>query len=262
MFSGEVRTSISQTPISIVLAAYNGQTYLSQQLESIFVQLQKGDELIISLDPSTDNTEALVLDFLKTHQDQPAHLTFLQGPGKGVIKNFEHALHHVQNSIVVFCDQDDVWLEHKLARLRQAFQENPKLQGVVHDAILCDAHLKPIASSFMDYHHSQKGFLQNVMRNSFIGCCMALRKDVIEQSLPFPPIPMHDQFLGLQALRAGEVLFLKEPLIYYRRHENNASSLHPASLSKQLQWRLQILKALQARPIQKSFGVDHLPFKA
>lgn len=249
--SGNTMTNLSQTSISIVLAAYNGQAYISQQLQSILPQLQKGDELIISLDPSTDQTQAMLLEFIQAHQDQPAHLTLLQGPGQGVVKNFEQALNQVHNDIVVLCDQDDVWFDHKLDRLRQVFADNPKLQAVVHDAIVCDANLKPIASSFMDYHHSQKGFLQNLLRNSFIGCCMAMRKEIIEHSLPFPAIPMHDQFLGLQALRTGDVLFLKEPLIYYRRHENNASSLHPASLSKQLRWRLQIVKALQERPMNK-----------
>lgn len=247
-----VDSKASVLPVSIVLAAYNGQAYISQQLESILPQLQKGDELIISLDPSNDQTKAILLDFVQAHQNQPAHLVLLQGPGQGVVKNFEHALHHVQNPIVVLCDQDDVWFDQKLARIRQAFEKNPKLQGLVHDAFVCDANLKPLSSSFMDDHHSQQGFLQNVWRNSFMGCCMALRKEIVEQSLPFPKIPMHDQFLGLQALRAGEVLFLKEPLIYYRRHENNASSLTPSSLSKQLQWRLQILKALQTRPISKA----------
>lgn len=250
-FSGKAKTTVGQTPISIVLAAYNGQTYISKQLESILPQLQSGDELIISLDPSKDQTKAILIQFFRDYKGKPGYLRFLDGPGQGVIKNFEHALKHVQNPIVVFCDQDDVWFDHKLARIRQVFEENPQVQAVLHDAIVCDADLQPIASSFMDYHHSQKGFLQNLVRNSFIGCCMAIRKEIIDQSLPFPSIPMHDQFLGLQALRAGEVLFLKEPLIYYRRHENNASSLHPASLSKQLQWRLQILKALQARPIPK-----------
>ncbi len=242
----------SPTPaLSIVLAAYNGQAYLPQQLASIFPQLQKGDELILSIDPSSDQTKAIAYTLFQAHQDHPAHLILLNGPGKGVVKNFEHALGHAQNPIIVFCDQDDVWLDNKLACIRKAFLQNPKLQAFLHDAILCDANLNPIASSFMAYHHSQEGFVQNIWRNSFIGCCLAIRKEIVDQSLPFPAIPMHDQFLGLQALRAGEVWFYQEPLIYYLRHEANASSMTPSSLSNQLRWRLQILQALQQRPLKK-----------
>ncbi len=236
--------------ISVVLAAYNGQDYLPAQLASIFPQLQAGDELLISLDPSSDQSQDIVEQFLKAHSS-PAKIRLLQGPGQGVIHNFESALSQVQNPIVVLCDQDDVWMDNKLACIRHAFSQNPTLAGFVHDALLCTANLEVMAPSFFAYHHSKSGFVANLLRNSFIGCCMAIRKEVVEQSLPFPTIPMHDQFLGLQALRAGEVEFYAEPLLYYRRHDHNASSLKPASPKQQVQWRLQLLQALAKRPIKR-----------
>ena len=55
---------------------------------------------------------------------------------------------------------------------------------------------------------------------------MAFRKDVRDKALPIPEKGMlHDQWMGLQAHRLGQVDFEKEKLIQYRRHEDNVSQM-------------------------------------
>lgn len=240
---------MSELAISVVLAAYKGEKYIQAQLESIEKQLDAFDELIISVDPSDDQTFAIAKAFEK---DRKIKMICLEGPGKGVVANFEHGLTYAQNPLILLCDQDDVWLENKVAVIRQAFMDNEKLMGLVHDCAICDEKLKIIEPSFFAFHHSQNGLVPNIIRNSFIGCCMAFRKEVLLASLPFPTLPMHDQFLGLQAMRLGEVCFLPQVLSLYRRHDNNVSDLKPASLYRQIQWRSQILLALSKRPIKRA----------
>lgn len=233
--------------ISIVLAAYNGEAYLPEQLASILKQMAPADELILSIDPSQDQTQAIAERIRQENPDR--NIVLLDGPGQGVIANFENGLRQAANPVIALCDQDDVWLENKLDVLRGQFAD-PKLMGLVHDAMVCDGSLNMAEPSYFNMHHSRPGFRNNLIRNSFIGCCMALRKEVIEKSLPFPtPIPMHDQFLGLQACRMGKVLFINEVLLKYRRHEGNVSSLKPSSIYSQIAWRLQILRALSRRPV-------------
>lgn len=236
--------SNSSLATSIVLAAYNGEAYLAHQLDSIASQMKAQDQLILSIDPSTDHTVKIATDFQLAHPQ--LDIRILQGPGNGLIANFEHGLKQAERDIVLLADQDDEWMPNKLKVVCQQFEQDCALMGLVHDAAICDGHLEVLEPSFFKAHASKNGYKQNILRNSFIGCCMALRKEVVDVALPFvSPLPMHDQYLGLIALKMGKVEFLEHPLVKYRRHENNVSSLHHASLSNQIAWRFQILKAMR-----------------
>lgn len=233
----------SNLSASIVLAAYQGEAYIQHQIDSIITQMSIEDQLIISIDPSLDHTLSICQ---KVQKENPSlNIEILEGPKEGLLANFEHGLKQAKNEIVLLCDQDDEWMSNKLETIKDLFIKNPTLMAVVHDAKICDGDLNPIEQSFFAYHNSKAGYLSNIVRNSFIGCCMAFKKEVVDLALPFEkPIPMHDQYLGLIATKLGQVEFLKEPLVCYRRHGNNASSLQHASFSQQIKWRMQILSAM------------------
>lgn len=237
--------------VSIVLAACNGEQYIAAQLESILCQMEEEDELLISIDPSRDRTKEIVQDIQARYPDQSIYVQ--NGPGSGVIDNFESILALAANPVVVLADQDDCWHKNRLARIRQEFAKDDKLEAIVCDARICDAKGKTLAPSYFKEHGTKAGYWNNLIRNSFIGCCMALRKEVVDQALPFEkPLPMHDQYLGLLAYRMGYVLFLPEALVDYRRHGNNATSLKPSSLADQMRWRLWIYKAVSKAARRKT----------
>lgn len=237
--------------ISIVMAACNGEAFIEEQLISILTQMECQDELIISIDPSTDRTESIVRRLVELYPE--LSIRILQGPGRGVIDNFEAGLLQTHKDIVVLCDQDDRWHPEKLDVIRDAF-DDPSLSGLVHDAAICDGDLHVLEPSYFQAHGSRAGYWNNIVRNSFIGACMALRKDVVDACLPFPrPIPMHDQFLGLQAERMGRVIFLDTVLVDYRRHGGNLSALRStAGFAQQIAWRRQMLRALRLRPAHRN----------
>lgn len=228
---------------SIVLAAYQGEQYIQEQIDSIVAQMGKQDELIISIDPSADQTLSICQAI---QQEYPSlDIKILEGSKQGLLKNFENGLKQASKEIIFLCDQDDQWLDNKLEVIKERFQNDPNLMAVVHDALICDANLNSIEPSFFAFHHSQEGYVKNIVRNSFIGCCMALKKEVVDLALPFvQPLPMHDQYLGLIAYKLGKVEFVKQQLVRYRRHGNNASSLQHASLGQQIKWRMQMIRAM------------------
>lgn len=233
---------------SIVLAAYQGERYIRDQIHSIVKQMSQQDELIISIDPCLDQTLSICQEIRNEYPD--LEIKILQGPKQGLLKNFEHGLKQASKEIVLLCDQDDEWMDNKLEVIKDHFSKDPSLMAIVHDAAICDANLNPIEPSFFTFRGSKEGYMANIIKNSFIGCCMALKKEVIDLALPFvQPLPMHDQYLGLIAYKLGKVEFLKQPLVRYRRHGDNASSLHHASIGQQIQWRMQIIRAM--RQIQK-----------
>lgn len=225
-------------PISVAMAVYNGQAYIKEQLDSILCQLDDKDEIVISLDPSTDHSK----DIIESYQDPRIHL--IDGKGKGLITNFENAISHCQNEFIFLSDQDDIWSKHKKKKVLEAFDD--KTICIVHDAYVVSGDGKKILKeSFYLTRDSRPGLLKNIMKNSYIGCCMAFRKELVEDILPFPQdLPMHDQYIGLIAQKKGDVKFIKDRLLSYRRHENTSSQDTHSNVKQMLIWRYQICKAM------------------
>lgn len=96
--------------IDILLATYNGEKYVAEQIESILNQTYKNFNLIISDDNSSDNTSKILEEYAK--KDNRIILN-LQEKNLGVVKNIEFLLKQVQNEYYMLSDQDDVWLEQK-----------------------------------------------------------------------------------------------------------------------------------------------------
>lgn len=209
--------------ISICMATYDGSLYIAQQVQSILEQLDDEDELIISDDGSTDGT----LEILKSCND--SRISLVYGQGKGLIRNFENALSFAKGDIIYLTDQDDIWLKDKIILCNeQLSDENVSL--VVTDCKVVDSTLNILSPSFFYLRQSGGGFFTNLIRNSYLGCCMAFKREVLERSLPFPEkIPMHDWWIGLNSALVGNVVFLEQPLLLYRRHGSNFSTTAESS---------------------------------
>lgn len=225
--------------VSVVMAACNGEKYIKEQLDSILCQLGSEDELIVSLDPSTDGTK----DILAEYNNKYPQVKVIDGPGKGLIKNFENGLKHAMNEFIFLCDQDDVWKENKVKTVLSAFDANTLL--VMHDAEVVDSDLNVIQNSYYVIRKSGCGVWKNIWKNSYVGCCMTIRKELLDYILPFPDrLPMHDQYIGLVAEMNSNVKFINDTLILYRRHSGNSSDMKHSSLVQMMKWRVEIIKAV------------------
>lgn len=226
--------------ISVALASFNGEAYIEEQLRSILSQLSSEDEVIVSDDGSTDRTRELVEDL------NDRRIRLIDGPKEGIIANFEHAIRECRGDYIFLSDQDDVWLENKVHDVMRAFE----LSGaalVMHDARVVGEDLKtPIFPSFFRYRGCKAGFFANILKNRYIGCCMAFRQELKKDFLPIPrEIQMHDQWIGLQCDRYHRGTFLlEEPLLLYRRHDDANSDFSRNSFPIMLKNRLVLLRAL------------------
>lgn len=230
--------------ISVALAAYNGESFILEQLASILSQLGEDDEVVISVDPCRDNT----LNVVKTLAELDSRVVVIEGEGKGLIKNFENAITHCTGDIIFLSDQDDKWADDKVQTVLNRFLES-EADLVLHNCSLVDTFLNPIegGESFFALNGSKRGYWKNIIKNSYMGCCMAFRKELVREFIPFPDdIPMHDQWIGLIAERCGAVIVFEEkPLLYYRRHGGNVSDTSHASLLQMIKWRLKVLRSLR-----------------
>lgn len=202
------------------MAVYNGAKYLRPQLSSIMQQLVEGDELIIVDDCSTDTTR-----YVLEHLDDPRVKVLRHDANRGPVKAFEWALKAARGEFVFFSDQDDVWMPGRVEHTLEAFARTSAL-AVVTDAQVVEADGEPLLDSYFAWRRSGPGLVKNFFRNSFIGCCMAIRRECRDFLLPFPPlVGMHDVWAGLACELAGKTHFLPERLVVYRRHAGNFSDM-------------------------------------
>ena len=223
--------------VSVAMAAYNGSNYIGEQIKTILPQLKEEDELIISLDPSSDDTERIIQEISKTDR----RIKLIHGKGQGLVRNFDNAIKHCKNDIIFLSDQDDLWNINKVDCVLKAFQ-NPAVNVVVHDAMVINEKKECMYTSFFNIRGCGKGIIKNIVKNSYIGCCMAFRKDIKKYILPFPVnIPMHDQWIGLIGEITGRNMFVQKTLISYRRHKDNASAETHSDFRQMLMWRLTLV---------------------
>lgn len=225
--------------VSVAMAACNGEKFIGEQVDSILFQLRPTDELVVSVDPSTDKTYQI----LKNIND--GRIRVLDGPGKGVVKNFENAIKNTTGDIILLSDQDDVWMPDKVSVMKEKLKDNLL---VVHDAVILGSELD--GKVYSEVHRSKAGYMQNLIRNSFIGCCMGFRSELKSVILPFPEmVPMHDHWIGLAAYKTGKVAFIDNQLIKYQRHGENQTQLTHSGFKEMFMWRVHMLQALKERKL-------------
>lgn len=225
--------------ISVALAAYKGEQYIAEQLDSILIQLGENDEIIVSDDYPQGNTRGIV----EAYQSRDKRIRYIEGECKGVVKNFENALRACTGDIIFLCDQDDVWMPDKVECVMREFANGADL--VLHDSAVTDSDLNITEPSFFAVHGSNASFSRNLLRNSFVGCCMAFNRKTLLASLPFPEgLAMHDWWIALIALKKKfNVVLLEKPLIRWRRHGGTVTG-GKTSFMQKLIWRLKIVLSL------------------
>lgn len=223
--------------ISICMATYNGEKYIKEQLDSILFQLGSEDELIISDDSSSDST----IEIIKSYKDERIKV-YENQKFKSPIFNFENVLKHVRGDIVVLSDQDDLWESDKLEVIRKSFAiENSQIALKMYNGRCIDGKGDIIEDSLFKYLNVRDGLLQNIFKNSFIGCNIAFTKKLLDVSLPFPnTIPMHDMWLGCNAYIYGSVEFVESKVFNYRVHSQNYS-IRDTSFLQKLYWRYSLV---------------------
>lgn len=223
--------------ISVCIATYNGEKYILEQVNSILCQLGNEDEIIVSDDGSKDKT----IGILKSIHDR--RIRVIQNKGKhGVVPNFENALKHSTGDYIFFSDQDDLWAANKVERCLSVLKN---VDLVIHNSKVVYEDGSHPDTDFFNFRDSGSGYWKNLLKNSFVGSCMAFRKEVKDYVLPFPKhILWHDMWIGLMVEKHGKTKFIDDQLLYYRRHGENASATSEVSTFSrwfQLKYRLQML---------------------
>lgn len=229
--------------VSVCMAAYNGDRYISEQLQSILSQLTEADEVIVVDDASTDRTRECVRAFGDSRIRLIEHKT-----NQGVLRTFEDAIRCAGNAIIFLSDQDDIWRSDKVGTIVHAFQANPEADIVVSDAALINRDGLPLGGSYYAQRgRFDSGLLTNIVRCRYLGCTMAFRSHLRKQVLPFPRSVeiLHDLWIGtVNAMVGGHTCYLPLPLVWYRRHNSAVTGNTPLSFSRRFGIRFSLCRSL------------------
>ena len=220
--------------VDIVCATFNGERFLADLLTSLEVQTHTDWRLWVRDDGSTDRTLEIVRTFAETDaRIQPIDLT---GARLGTAASFARLLEFVppNSSYVMFADQDDVWLPHKithtLAAMRDA--EHDREPALVHtDLIVADAELQQVHPSFWSFAglEPEPATLRRlIVRNVVTGATTMINRSLRELvgRIPDEAI-LHDWWCACVASAFGRVVAIREPTILYRQHGANAVGARP-----------------------------------
>ena len=119
--------------ISVVMATYNGEKYITEQFDTIRNQTRKIDELIICDDRSTDNTVSIVETYIKEHNLEDAWSIHINEKNLGYANNFHKATLMATGDLIFFSDQDDLWREDKIEIMSSIMKEKEDCQVLCSD---------------------------------------------------------------------------------------------------------------------------------
>ncbi|MFA0426716.1 glycosyltransferase [Vibrio sp. 10N.222.51.C5] len=246
--------------IDIILATYNGERFLQQQLLSI-QQNSEYQELINRIivvdDGSTDNTQSIVQAAIKSDSKIEWHHNYSGQPG--AMANFAFGLSLSDADYVMLCDQDDIWLPKKIVLSFHAAQKAEDQHNkhtpilIFTDKQIVDEKLNVLCESYFtlkkiskQWHHSFESLSQ---QNVASGCTMLMNRALLNKSLPMPKQAyMHDWWLALVASRCGVIELVDKPLIQYRQHDSNT-----IGAKQRKPWQLCTQFPLQLSQFKRSF---------
>ena len=222
---------MNNAKVSILLATYNGQPYLSEQLESIFQQTCSDFWLYVRDDHSSDETIKIIAHYF----DAPERIRVHDSLGRlGLVGNFSRLLEAAcqdRGEYFLLGDQDDVWYPNKLADqllLMQVLEEKyPGQPLLIHsDMEVVDSSLNQIHPSFMEYQNirnEDRESLKVLLTQNFVtGCTVLVNRRLLDIALPIPGDALtHDWWLALCAVTFGHIGYIDRPLLRYRQHGSN-----------------------------------------
>jgi len=204
--------------VSVVIGTYNGASYLAEQLESIINQTYSSLEILIIDDASQDNTLDIANHYSNTYSNITVH-SF--ETNVGYIKNFERGIALTKGNYIALSDQDDWWLPTKIERLMNHIDQ--------YDLVYCDSdfvdeNLKKMNNSFSKAKNliSTNNPINLLLDNCVSGHAALFKKSLFQKATPFPNTIPHDWWIAYVASLENGFIYIDEPLVKYRHHQDNA----------------------------------------
>jgi glycosyltransferase involved in cell wall biosynthesis len=215
--------------VDILLATYQGASYVQEQIHSILNQTYPFIHIWIRDDGSSDQTRLIIQELASTYSQKISVISSTQN--LGIKGNFSELLKQTKANYIMFSDQDDFWLPNKVELSLQLMNETEKKQRLqqpilVHtDLKVVQSNLVEISNSFWQYTGlNPRAISLNrlLAQNIVTGCTMMMNRPLVDLAQPIPDeTVMHDWWIALVAAAFGTIDHLNEPTLLYRQHGLN-----------------------------------------
>ena len=222
--------------VSVVMATYNGERHVAEQLRSILEQSHPPAEIVIGDDGSADRTLE-VIDEVAATTAVPIRVT-ANRRRLGYGENFMQTATRATGDFIAFADQDDSWFPDKLERAVTALQQ-PDAMLWVGAWTITDETLRPVPSRSIRTGFAQRSALAYPMHVAH-GTRMVLDASMLKY-LPAERRPVsvyadglahQDEWAMFAAHVLGRIIFDARPCMFYRRHPTAVSAEAPDQPSK------------------------------
>lgn len=242
--------------VSVAMAVYNGEKYISEQLQSIVDQTYRNIEIIITDDKSSDNTVQIILDFQKRYSN-----IFLScnKENSGITKTFENSFKNCKGDFIAISDQDDIWELDKIEVMlneigpEDAFYSNSRL--IDKNGNCLEVDFKSIMN--LQSYYSGAPFL---LSKAIPGHNILMKRDFMEKLIPFPEGVLFDKWISYCSAANNGLKYIDKPLVRYRQHESNAIGIrghsknetHKETNKHKFLYKLKELQMFATAPVQNS----------
>ena len=215
---------------AVVMATYDGESYLKEQLISLRDQEKKADKVYIWDDCSTDDTVPIIRNFVTENNLSDYWQLKINENNQGWMKNFHNALLQAKEDIIFLCDQDDIWFPEKIRKMTQVMEGNSAINLLASSYIPyyeTARKISPKIIATMKYDGKIKKIPTDEKFHIVLrpGCTYAVRRSFLEaiKDVWVNDIA-HDMNIWTIALLRNEAYFFDEALIKWRRYDNSSSS--------------------------------------
>ena len=203
--------------VSVAMATYNGEKFITDQLNSIFNQTYSNIEIVITDDNSTDNTVSIIKELQEKHNNI---ILFKKEKNSGVTETFENSIKNCKGEFIAISDQDDVWQSGKIETL---LGEIGNEDAVYSNSLLVDKNGVSLSKEFREImnlksYYSGAPFL---LSNCVPGHTILMKNGFAKKILPFPSNIMFDRWISFCAASNNGIKFVDKLLVLYRQHDTN-----------------------------------------
>jgi glycosyltransferase involved in cell wall biosynthesis len=239
--------------VSVAMATYNGEKYISAQLESIINQTYSSLEIIITDDASSDNTIKIIKDFQKEYAFIQL---FINDNNSGVTKTFEHSFKNCSGDFIAISDQDDIWESNKIEVLLNQINNE---DAIYSNSLLVDKNGVSLNKEFKSLMNLQSYYdgAPFLMGNCVPGHTILMRTAFVKKILPLPGEMMFDRWISFCAAANNGIKYVDIALVKYRQHDSNTIGVGKSknktrrkTKEERFNIKLTELKAFEKAPIK------------
>ena len=248
--------------VEILLAVYNGETYLDEQIQSILGQDSNAWHLTVSDDGSSDSSSDIIDRYVREYPEQISRV--YSGKRFGNARDhFFWLMSQCDADYMQFCDQDDIWHSDKVRLLQEALEQAEKDFGedmpllVFSDQVVVDRDLNVLAPSLMKMQQQKPNatdfrnvLFQNIVTGCTSGINRALARLADKCDIPSETI-MHDWWLALVAAKFGRMVYVKNATIDYRQHGKNSVGAKDTGSFSYFVYKITHLRSFRKTVIEK-----------